>query len=172
MIFLNFLDQLRTKNANTLLDVGCGIGAYSELCRKHFPDIQYIGSDYSQDAIDTASKQWPNSKFYCKNYKELGPDDLKDINILHACSLHNVLPNGDECLEFLLGLGVKYVILGKILLTVKASFSVTYTAYDTITTYLYRHNYNNLYKLFRDKRYLVKEVRADKASNFLLTRMD
>jgi len=171
MVFLKFLDYLKDKDIKTLLDVGCGAGTYSELCKKHFPYIQYTGTDYSQDAIDIASKQWPGSKFYCKDYKELTYEDLKDIDILHACSLHNVLPNGDECLEFLLKLKPKYLILGKVHLTVKASFSTTYTA-DTITTYLYRHNYNNLYKLFRENGYFAKEIRANNYTSFLLIRKE
>jgi len=169
--FITFMTLLKPK-VKTVLDVGCGVGAYSELCRRHFQEIKYIGMDYAEEAIEVASKRWPGIEFKCKNYKDLTPDDLRGVDVLHACSLHNVLPDGDECLDFLLGLKAKYVILGKILITGKASFYSTYMAYNTIQTYLYRHNYLGLYSLFKKHGYLAKEMRVEDASNFLLRGVD
>jgi len=169
--FITFMTLLGSK-VKTILDVGCGAGVYSEICRKHFPNIKYIGMDYSEEAIEVASRQWPGIDFRCKNYKDLTQDDLRRIDVLHACSLHNVLPDGDECLNFMLGLKAKYIILGKILTTNQASFYSTYMAYDLIPTYLYKHNYLSLYGIFKKHGYLAREMQANGASNFLLRDSD
>ena len=97
----------------SILDVGCGAGVFFEICRRHFPDIKYTGVDYAEEAIQLASSKWPNSEFYVKDYKDLIPGDAKKYDLLHTGALLDVLPNGDEALSFLLGLGFRYIILGR-----------------------------------------------------------
>jgi SAM-dependent methyltransferase len=166
--FLHFAEKIKDV-AYRLMDVGCGCGFYSELCKHYAPWIKYEGIDYSQEAIDVAKTQWNGIKFECKNYKELKPEDFKDVDILHACSLTNVLPEGDKCINFLLSLGVNFIILGKILTTSKQSYYDIYKAQDLIDSYMYYHNYSELIESFKKYKYdVIEEIKHDNNSNFLL----
>mgnify|MGYP003135524552 CR=1 FL=1 len=50
----------------TLLDIGCGVGVYYELCRRHHPEIEYCGVDYSKEAIQLAKNKWKGGSWSTK----------------------------------------------------------------------------------------------------------
>jgi trans-aconitate methyltransferase len=142
-------DMLRRQkqcSIENFLDLGCGCGALAKVIQIDWPTIKYTGMDYAPEAIEIASKQWPFATFIEKNYKDLTPEEINRYDVVNACSLHNVLPNGDEALDFLLSLNPKYLILGKMLTTHDKSHFETYRAYNRITTYKYFHNYEELHK--------------------------
>jgi len=165
--FVSFMSKI---NVQHLLDIGCGCGTYYELCRKHFPDVKYVGVDYANEAVELAKKHWNYSGFYVKNYKELTKEYIKHFDILHACSLHNVLPNGDEALQFFIDLQPRYMILGKLLTTKGASTYKVYKAYNEIETYLYYHNIDNVKKLFKQGNYEVFCNPSQLPTEYLLVR--
>ena len=156
-MFVKFVQTIYTNfdPPKTILDVACGCGTYYELCSRHFPDLKYSGMDYADDAIETAKEHWESDSFTVKNYTQLVQEDVAQYDILHACSLHNVLSNGDEALEFFLKLQPKYMILGKLLTTNNLSGFTTYKAYNMIDTYLYYHNIDNVKKMFKEHNYKV-----------------
>lgn len=81
-----------------LLDVGCGGRSHSGLmCSRG--SRNYCGIDFSPEAIQIAGAQWPNTNFKEMSYEELTPEFTEKYNLLLANALHNVLPNGDECME-------------------------------------------------------------------------
>lgn len=168
--FLHFVTSIRDAGSSCrLLDVGCGVGSYYELCRYFAPWVRYKGIDFAQEAVDIARGQWAGIDVGCRDYKSLKREDFKDIDIMHACSLHNVLPNGQECMDFLLSLGAKYIILGKVFTTSKEDYYTTYKAYDLIETYKYYHNYKNMLNFFVNHGYNIEEeIKHDDSSNFLL----
>ena len=106
---LNFLTGQH--DATSLLDVGCGAGVYKELCNKINPNIKYVGMDYSEEAVKIAREEF-GDHFYCGDYKDLTKEDAQKFDILHAGALLDMLPKGDEALEFFLSLGFKYVLFG------------------------------------------------------------
>tara|TARA_R110000823_G_scaffold308873_2_gene432722 strand:+ start:62 stop:682 length:621 start_codon:yes stop_codon:yes gene_type:complete len=155
----------------SILDVGCGAGVFFEICRRHFPDIKYTGVDYAEEAIQLASSKWPNSEFYVKDYKDLIPGDAKKYDLLHTGALLDVLPNGDEALSFLLGLGFRYIILGRVKITEKASGFVEYEAYNKIRTYAYSHNIKTLGTLFGEAGYSATFTGENNSCTILLQKI-
>jgi 2-polyprenyl-3-methyl-5-hydroxy-6-metoxy-1,4-benzoquinol methylase len=143
-VFINLIDKF---NPSDILDIGCGCGIYYELCKRHFPEIIYTGMDYSEEAIELAKKTWAEDHFFVKDYKDLTTVDIKDYDLVHVGAMFDVLPNGDEALEFILSLKPRALLIGRIKLTDRDSYYDTYTAYDTITTCGFYHNKNNFLDL-------------------------
>lgn len=164
--WLAFIQLINMEKPNSILDIGCGCGAYYELCRKEFPWLKYTGVDYSEEAITLASNKWSHSEFFVKDYKELTPEYVKQFDLIHLGALLDVLPNGDEALEFILSLGAKNVLIGRMKITDNPSHFETYTAYDEITTYAYYHNKTNFLDLCKKYHYIVKNIN----NNFYLTK--
>jgi len=161
--FISFINQINPKN---ILDIGCGCGAYYELCSREFKDVAYTGVDYSKEAIKLAIKKWGYSRFIVKNYLSLTNDYISNFDVIHLGALLDVLPNGDEALDFILSLGAKNIIIGRMKLTEKPSYYETYTAYDEITTYAYYHNKENFLKLCDKHGYLITNIE----NNFYLNK--
>lgn len=151
--FINIINSLN-ENIN-LLDIGCGVGSYYEICRKHCPNVVYNGIDYSEDAIDIAKKEWNYDNFFIKDVTEIDKDYLKDYNMIHMGALLDVLPNADDILNSILGFGVKYVFISRMEITIDESNYSTYKAYDEITTYRYLHNKDKVLGLIQDNNYHV-----------------
>jgi trans-aconitate methyltransferase len=164
--WLAFIQHIKTENPNSILDIGCGCGAYYELCKVEFPLLKYTGVDYSEDAITIASNKWAYSEFFVRDYKELTPEYVKQFDLIHLGALLDVLPNGDEALEFILSLEAKNVLIGRMKITDKPSYFETYTAYDEITTYAYYHNKSNFLDLCKKYHYIVKNIN----NNFYLVK--
>jgi trans-aconitate methyltransferase len=154
-LFLNAIEELVGMKKATLLDIGCGVGTYKELCRRHTPAIEYTGMDYSQEAIDIAQQKWGEDNWRVGDYQSLTEEDAQNYDILHAGALLDILPNGDEALSFLLGLGFKNIILGRLKFTPKESTYTEYRAYNKIQTYAYYHNVNSLLATCEDSNYNV-----------------
>lgn len=166
--FLNAMQHVANQSNSYILDVGCGAGVYHELCKIHFPEVKYTGMDYSQEAIDVAKEKWGGDLWRVGSYEELSPADADMFDILHAGAMLDVLPNGDEALQFLLTLGFKNIILGRVKLTSeKSNFSV-YEAYDKIQTYAYRHNAENLSKMIKAANYSIASLQGEEDSCTIL----
>ena len=147
--FLNALSSSVGMKKASLLDLGCGAGVYKEVCKTHFPTIDYTGMDYSQEAIEIAKERWGGEHWRVGSYESLTLKDADQYDILHAGAMLDVLPNGDEALEFLLGLGFTYIILGRCKLTGESSYHKEYTVYNKIQTYAYAHNSHNMSEMFK-----------------------
>ena len=140
----------------SILDVGCGCGALSEVCKVNFPEFKYKGVDYSEDAIGIASSKW-GGDWEVKDYRNLNEDDLS-YDLLHAGALLDVLPDADEAFEFLCGLGFKNLIFGRMKVVEGESYSKTYEAYDLITTYAFYHNMSFVNQVLRSNGYNYSAV--------------
>ena len=137
----------------TLLDLGCGSGSYKELCKRQLPNINYTGMDYSEEAIEVAKQRWKGEDWIVGDYRELTSEYANNYDILHTGAMLDVLPNGDEALSFLLTLGFKNIILGRVKLIEEASGFTEYTAYNKIQTYAYSHNIQNLKEMIEEANY-------------------
>ena len=163
IIFIKFLKKFKTLS---LLDIGCGCGAYYELCKRHVDEIDYTGIDYAKEAIDLAKKTWKYENFIVKNYKSLTQEYIKQFDLIHMGAMLDVLPNGDEALEFIMSLTPKAILIGRMKFTDKDSYYTVYKAYDKIDTYAYYHNKEKFLKLCLKYNYNKYQIE----NNFYLTR--
>tara|TARA_Y100001938_G_C8071614_1_gene423457 strand:+ start:745 stop:1368 length:624 start_codon:yes stop_codon:yes gene_type:complete len=150
-----FLEELsRTKNVSRVVDIGCGVGSFSKLLRMWHGDISYIGYDYSEAAIKTASAMWGEfGDFEEKDYHDISSLDIKDGDVIVANALCDVLPDGDECFDHILSLGAKNVIFLRVRVTEKESYYEEYEAYGEIKTYAFYHNENGLDEIVKKHGY-------------------
>jgi len=141
-----FLEELgRTRGVSRVIDVGCGVGSFSKLLRMWYGDINYIGYDYSDAAIKTATAMWGEfGIFEEKDYHDLSCRDIKEGDLIVANALCDVLPDGDECFEHILSLGAKNVVFLRVRVTDKESHYEEYEAYGEIDTYAFYHNEDGL----------------------------
>jgi len=150
-----FLEELgRIKRPKRIIDIGCGVGSFSKLLRMWYGDIDYIGYDYSDAAIKTATAMWGEfGDFEKKDYHDLCEQDIKDDDVIVANALCDVLPDGDECFDHILSLGANNVIFLRVRITEKESYYEEYEAYGEINTYAFYHNENRLAQMINDNGY-------------------
>ena len=149
-----FLEYVKQYDVTSVLDLGCGVGSYYQLLQNHFPKVKYVGMDYSKEAIDLAKSHWGYSKFYQKDLWDLTQDDLKSYDLIHMGALLDVLPNGDEALDYILSLSPKSILVGRMEFTSsKSGVDHTYKAYDISTTYKYLHNLDQVLTIIKNNNY-------------------
>jgi SAM-dependent methyltransferase len=100
-----------------LLDIGCGVGHYSELVARWFgDDVSYTGADVSTEMVETAVTKWPGRRFEQDDVlaHRLNYDSF---DVLLAGALVDVLAEWRPALDAVLGSSAPYVILHRQRLT-------------------------------------------------------
>ena len=155
-----FMDFVNASNPKSILDVGCGCGTYYELCRKHF-DLEYTGIDYSDHAIKLAKEHWGHDGFFVKDYKDLTPDYIQGFDLIHSGAMFDVLPNGDDALEYVMSLRPKSLLIGRMKITEEESYYNKYGAYDCIETCEFYHNREKFLGLCKQYGYGVTNIEGN-----------
>jgi len=96
-----------------------------------------------------------------KDYKELDEEYVSKFDLVHMNGLLDILPNGDEALEYILSLSPKNIIIVRMRWTDKESYYDTYEAYDKITTCAYFHNRDNFKRLCEKYGYEFHYIREE-----------
>lgn len=87
---INFIEnKFGKKKFDTILEVGCGVGASSKYLEGLYNN--YIGIDYSEEFIGLANQRYSkgNVEYFCSNIKELHIDKIPDL-ILGIGVLHHI----------------------------------------------------------------------------------
>ena len=149
--WIHFIDYVKNSSPQRVVDIGCGCGSYCNLSNQL--GIDYIGYDYSQHAVDLATRTW-RGDFVCRDYQEITSGDVKGGDLVVANALCDVLPNGDECLRHLLKLGADSLLIQRVRISESPQYSRTYQAYD-IMTYEFYHNSQQLASDIEEHSYTV-----------------
>lgn len=149
--WIHFINHVKNNRPQRIVDIGCGCGSYCNFSNQL--GIDYIGYDYSQHAVDLATRTW-GGNFVCKDYQEITSEDIQKGDLIVANALCDVLPNGDECLRHLLGLGAHSLLIQRMRISESPQYSRTYQAYD-IMTYEFYHNSQQLAKDIEQSNYMV-----------------
>ncbi len=156
--FIKLINTISSIDTINLIDIGCGVGVYSELCNKHFSNINYTGVDYSEAAISIAKNNWNNnSNFFVKDINDIDLDFISKYNLIHMGALLDILPNADIILDFILKFSIKFILLSRVEIANIVN-CYTYKAYDEITTYKYIHSKDNLLKTIFTNNYKILNV--------------
>ncbi len=159
-----FLQFVRSNGFKNVLDVGCGVGAYYQLIKNNTPQVNYIGIDYSEDAIEIAKKNWEDECFICMDYKQMDRGFINDFDLVHMGAFISVLANGNEALDYVLSLEPRNVLISRIDITKTPSSFGTYKAYDLIDTYSFFINDCELDEMVKKRGY---EQQLNKKNLFL-----
>ena len=162
--WIDFIQLVNTFKPKTILDIGCGCGAYYKLCAINFPAIKYTGIDYSEEAISLAQSTWKYDGFYVMDYKDLTEERVGSFDLLHLGALLDVLPNGDEALQNIISLKPKAILIGRMKQTKGQSHYTVYKAYDKVETYAFYHNEENFLDLCEKHGYAI----SNRSNNFYL----
>lgn len=99
---LNTILSLRKLEATSVLEVGCGLGAFTNYLSSALPEIRIVGMDISQTAVGRARNSYPKLKFIIGNLKEIEyldtGEDNPDVIILSEIMWY-VLQDLNEIIE-------------------------------------------------------------------------
>jgi 2-polyprenyl-3-methyl-5-hydroxy-6-metoxy-1,4-benzoquinol methylase len=165
--WVNNIELLSMFKPTSILDIGCGCGAFYKVCKEELPAIKYFGTDYSREAIDLATETW-GEHFEVLNYKDLTKEYVSKYDVLYLSALLDILHDGDQALEFILSLEAKQLLISRVKLTNKDSNYKEYIAYNSITTYAYYHNIDKFFTTIKDYGYEI----AGKEDNFYLSKKE
>jgi SAM-dependent methyltransferase len=79
-VWKRVLALLKSINATSIVDIGCGPGQFAEFIKENLPYVHYTGVDFSSTAISQAKKRVDDKRFvfYERNVDEL--DSLDSFN--------------------------------------------------------------------------------------------
>ena len=152
--WLELMSVLEHFQPKTILEIGCGVGAASQVVERHINGVEYNGSDYSEEAIDIAKRQWGTpEKFFVQDLWQLTEEIVQKYECILAGAVFDVMPDGDEALRFLLNLKPHNLYLQRMQFTNDPSYYVEYEAYGEIKTVQYYHNYNDFIEVVESHNY-------------------
>lgn len=145
----DFQEALEVINPSSILDIGCGCGTYCNLVKS----IDYIGADYSAEAIVIARDAWPNVSFIQLDFWDLTSEFCNNFDVLHFGAILDIFEDADKALEFILKLDHKAFIIGRVATTTDESYKREYKAYNIIDTTQFYHNYDNFINIILSYNY-------------------
>jgi SAM-dependent methyltransferase len=129
------LTELEPPEPARLLDFGCGVGHYSEMLARRYPErFEYVGCDYSPAMIDAARAEWPHREFIV-NDLFANTLDLGKFDIVVASALVDITDDYERALDILLGSGARIILLHRQQVTEGRSRSEVAPGYAGQTTY-------------------------------------
>lgn len=108
-----FRKLVEIANPSSLLDVGCGVGHYSEVCRVISPEMKYCGVDVSRSMIATAQTTYKGSFMVCDAASI--PFNAKSHDLVSLSAVIGHVPDYDAVIDQAIRLARKHVILHRIL---------------------------------------------------------
>ena len=134
--FLRAMNDITGSNKSTLLDVGCGVGTYGVLCRTHFPQVEYTGTDFSPAMIQIAKTLCPEGHFEVRKFED---NAFGDFDIILASQVVEYTADPWRSMEMLRERLKKFLILHRLRLTIAASQPLEEATYagQIATTFLW-----------------------------------
>ena len=92
---LEILDLIQFSDAKSILDLGCGAGAFYHLVSSVYPGIEYKGYDLSELQIKRAKMNF-GSFFETKDISSIVSQEFSSYDVIHAYSVFSFLSVQDQ----------------------------------------------------------------------------
>lgn len=117
--------KLADLRGHTVLDLGCGIGDLLPALEAEFGPLDYTGIDLTPEMIATASKRFPEKKFFCRDVLRDGFPGEYDYGLI--CGVfNNYIPECGTLMREMLAATFKQCRIG-----LGFNFTSTYVNYQT-----------------------------------------
>jgi SAM-dependent methyltransferase len=134
-VMTELLDDFPCPDPTSFLDFGCGVGHYSVLLDRYFPDrFVYTGCDYATEMVNVARERRPGKTFVVNDLFD-NHLDLDAFDVICAGALIDVLSDYELALRILFGAGAPYVVLHRQRMTETSSHVEEAPGYQGQTTY-------------------------------------
>ena len=87
---------------STVLDLGCGTGAFYPFLRGRFPDVRYTGLDILPEMIDVARRTHAGARFVCHDVLAAGALPEAYDFVLASVLFNNARPDADDFMRAML----------------------------------------------------------------------
>ena len=88
---LDFLDMIDVCEIRSVLDIGCGAGAFCHLLSHTHPDVAYTGYDASQAQINRATERLGH-RFEVRDVATVTTEEFSKFDAVHAYSVFSFMP--------------------------------------------------------------------------------
>lgn len=93
------LTAIRTKNSS-VLDIGCGIGAFHKYLTQNKADCNYSGYDITPEYVEYCREAFPNSQFELRNIFEKGINGVYDTIVMSQVLNNNYQKSDNKQVMF------------------------------------------------------------------------
>jgi len=160
--FIEAMKSLPGEHPEGMLDIGCGVGHYSQLVRHHLPNIWYEGCDFSDALIQKAKQLFPEEHFFVADVFNMSQETLKACRygfpgILLCSSLVEVVGEWRTALERVLSWGSAFILLHRVRFANGATRTEICPAYEGTYNYRTYHNRDDLKKIFASGGYRIRK---------------
>lgn len=135
-----------------VIDAGCGVGHYGYLIRKHYPNIVYVGLDFSKAMVQQARNSYPELVFLEEDAKTF---DYSPYDIVLASSLIEVMDQWDEGAEAICKTAHAFVVLHRVRVWSLSTERTEPEGYPNQPTYAWIHNEAELLTFFSVRHFPV-----------------
>lgn len=104
-MFVDVADRLEWTDPlpDSLLDVGCAAGEFSEYILGRFPGIRVLGVDFDEELVTAARKHVPQAEFQVGDANDLNRIEEKSFSAITMTGTHSVFddfrPSFNECIR-------------------------------------------------------------------------
>jgi SAM-dependent methyltransferase len=100
--FMQMTKLLKERQNFSILDIGCGYGAYCEFLEaQNFKNYQYTGIDLVEEMITCAASNLPKSNFIIEDFLKLDDSLRFDYIICNGIFTQKLLISDNDMLEYL-----------------------------------------------------------------------
>jgi len=146
-------------NGETILEIGCSSGYYSEILKKLGLNLKYEGCDYSQKFIALAKQKYPGEKFEIMDATDLKYENDSFDTVFNARCLFHIL-NYQKAIAESARVSKKYIIFSGITtLHLHKTIYAEKTAYGVNMLEIF-FNENELVDLFKKNNLAVIKINS------------
>lgn len=88
---LEFIDMCKHFKFRSVLDLGCGAGAFFHLLKAEFGDIEYVGYDASVAQITRAKELAGEAVFAVRDISEISVEEFSRFDAIHSYSVFSFM---------------------------------------------------------------------------------